>query len=157
MYVVWSIVFSQRKAEIDSGDDAIRNLITVLDNRKAAAIATTFKQAQTYFAEIFSELVPGGKAQLILTRREVTKEASESESDASESEQDSDDDDDDESSEPASKKGGKRTKAAASKKQTKKAKKTKKAAVKKGKGTLPPSTIDDYAGLAIKVMCLFGV
>jgi structural maintenance of chromosome 3 (chondroitin sulfate proteoglycan 6) len=61
----------QRKGELDGGETAIRQLIEVLDQRKDEAIERTFKQVQAYFEEIFSELVPGGKAKLIMVRREA--------------------------------------------------------------------------------------
>eukprot|EP00051_Salpingoeca_urceolata_P020051 m.297760 g.297760 ORF g.297760 m.297760 type:complete len:1218 (-) comp19533_c0_seq1:144-3797(-) len=59
----------KRKEEQDKADGAIRDLIDVLDNQKDAAIHRTFKQVSKYFEEVFDELVPGGKAQLIMQTR----------------------------------------------------------------------------------------
>lgn len=58
--------FLQKKEELDSGADAITNLIDVLDKRKDETILRTFKQVKKSFAEIFTELIPGGKASLIM-------------------------------------------------------------------------------------------
>lgn len=41
----------------------------VLDNQKDEAIERTFKQVSKYFTEVFAELVPGGRAHLIMQKR----------------------------------------------------------------------------------------
>eukprot|EP00189_Rhodosorus_marinus_P000852 CAMPEP_0113958638 /NCGR_PEP_ID=MMETSP0011_2-20120614/3580_1 /TAXON_ID=101924 /ORGANISM="Rhodosorus marinus" /LENGTH=1190 /DNA_ID=CAMNT_0000969621 /DNA_START=394 /DNA_END=3966 /DNA_ORIENTATION=- /assembly_acc=CAM_ASM_000156 len=57
-----------RRKELDDGADAIHQLIDSLDTRKDEDIMRTFKGVSKHFAEVFKELVPGGKASLILHR-----------------------------------------------------------------------------------------
>ena len=45
------------------------DLIQVLDQRKDEAIERTFKQVSQHFHEVFEELVPTGKASLIMLRK----------------------------------------------------------------------------------------
>lgn len=40
--------------------------MNVLEQRKCDAILFTFKQVSMYFTEVFSKLVPGGYAQLVM-------------------------------------------------------------------------------------------
>eukprot|EP01135_Chromosphaera_perkinsii_P000613 Nk52_evm16s136 gene=Nk52_evmTU16s136 len=56
----------KRKGELDSGKKAILELIEALDMQKDAAIQRTFKQVSKYFSEVFSELVPNGRASLVM-------------------------------------------------------------------------------------------
>ncbi|KAF2725279.1 structural maintenance of chromosome protein 3 [Polychaeton citri CBS 116435] len=62
-------VLEKRREELSSSDDSIRELITVLDQRKDEAIDRTFKQVSREFARIFERLVPAGKGRLIIQRR----------------------------------------------------------------------------------------
>ncbi|XP_078152412.1 structural maintenance of chromosomes protein 3-like [Carex rostrata] len=59
----------QRCAELDSGDDKIRELITVLDQRKDESIERTFKGVARHFREVFSELVQGGHGYLAMMKK----------------------------------------------------------------------------------------
>lgn len=61
--------FLSKKKELDKGLEAINKLIESLDQRKDEAIARTFKQVAKNFSDIFAELVPGGKASLIIKTR----------------------------------------------------------------------------------------
>ncbi|PPD67088.1 hypothetical protein GOBAR_DD36035 [Gossypium barbadense] len=47
----------KRQAELDSGDEKIKELIEVLDQRKDESIERTFKGVARHFREVFSELV----------------------------------------------------------------------------------------------------
>lgn len=58
----------ERRDELESGATAIRQLIDSLDRRKDEDIMRTFKGVSKYFAEVFAELVPGGRASLIMLR-----------------------------------------------------------------------------------------
>ena len=60
-----------RKAEVDRGSQAIQDMMDSLDNRKYEAIQFTFKQVSKYFSEVFQKLVPGGRAQLVMRRKEA--------------------------------------------------------------------------------------
>lgn len=44
----------------------IEELMNVLEQRKCDAILFTFKQVSMYFTQVFSKLVPGGYAQLVM-------------------------------------------------------------------------------------------
>lgn len=44
----------------------IEELMHVLEQRKCDAILFTFKQVSMYFTQVFSKLVPGGFAQLVM-------------------------------------------------------------------------------------------
>ena len=61
----------ERKAEVDRGSQAIQDMMDALDNRKYEAIQFTFKQVSKYFSEVFQKLVPGGRAQLVMRRKET--------------------------------------------------------------------------------------
>jgi structural maintenance of chromosome 3 (chondroitin sulfate proteoglycan 6) len=51
----------------------IRELISVLDQRKDESIERTFKGVAKFFKEAFSELVPGGHGSLVMmTKRRVS-------------------------------------------------------------------------------------
>ncbi|EFH57143.1 hypothetical protein ARALYDRAFT_344464 [Arabidopsis lyrata subsp. lyrata] len=55
-----------RQAELDAGDEKIKELITVLDQRKDESIERTFKGVAHHFKDVFSELVQGGYGNLDL-------------------------------------------------------------------------------------------
>ncbi|EOA26480.1 hypothetical protein CARUB_v10022528mg [Capsella rubella] len=57
-----------RQAELDAGDEKIKELITVLDQRKDESIERTFKGVAHHFREVFSELVQGGHGQLLIKK-----------------------------------------------------------------------------------------
>lgn len=59
---------SRRREELDSGAAAIRQLIDSLDQRKDEDILRTYKGVTKFFSEVFSELVPGGKASLVMLK-----------------------------------------------------------------------------------------
>ncbi|MCL7032680.1 hypothetical protein MKW94_027468 [Papaver nudicaule] len=59
----------QRQAELDAGDDKIKELIQVLDQRKEESIERTFKGVARHFREAFSELVPGGHGFLVMMKK----------------------------------------------------------------------------------------
>lgn len=58
-----------RRAELDSSQVSIEELITVLDQRKDEAIERTFKQVSRAFAGVFEKLVPAGRGRLVMQRR----------------------------------------------------------------------------------------
>lgn len=58
----------KRKEELDRGDEKIKELMVVLEQRKYEAIEFTFKQVSKYFSEVFRKLVPSGHAQLVMRR-----------------------------------------------------------------------------------------
>lgn len=58
-----------RKEELDKGEESIRELIEVLDQRKDEAIERTFKGVAKHFAEVFHELVPTGRASLVMLKK----------------------------------------------------------------------------------------
>ncbi|KAG0223701.1 Structural maintenance of chromosomes protein 3 [Actinomortierella wolfii] len=59
----------QRKDELDASEQAIRELIQTLDQRKDEAIERTFKQVAKKFTEVFAKLVPAGRGRLIMQRK----------------------------------------------------------------------------------------
>ncbi|KAJ8930744.1 hypothetical protein NQ314_016416 [Rhamnusium bicolor] len=56
----------KRKEELDRGDEKIKELIAMLEQRKMEAIQFTFKQVSKYFSEVFKKLVPAGRAKLVM-------------------------------------------------------------------------------------------
>ncbi|XP_020691246.1 structural maintenance of chromosomes protein 3 [Dendrobium catenatum] len=58
-----------RRAELDAGDQKIRELISVLDQRKDESIERTFKGVARNFREVFSELVQGGHGFLVMMKK----------------------------------------------------------------------------------------
>uniref|UniRef100_A0A0E0CF24 SMC hinge domain-containing protein n=1 Tax=Oryza meridionalis TaxID=40149 RepID=A0A0E0CF24_9ORYZ len=62
----------RRRAELDAGDQKIRELISVLDQRKDESIERTFKGVARHFREVFSELVQGGHGHLVMMRKKVS-------------------------------------------------------------------------------------
>ncbi|XP_019197795.1 PREDICTED: structural maintenance of chromosomes protein 3 [Ipomoea nil] len=71
----------RRQAELDAGDEKIKELISVLDMRKDESIERTFKGVAKHFREVFSELVQGGHGFLVMMKKK-------------DGEEDDDDDDD---------------------------------------------------------------
>jgi len=63
-----------RKDDLDRSAKAIQDLIEVLDQKKDEAIERTFKQVSKNFSEVFQQLVPKGKASLIMKRRATEEE-----------------------------------------------------------------------------------
>jgi len=59
---------STQKVELEEGSDAIRKLIDRLDLRKDEDILRTYKGVARFFTEVFAELVPGGKASLVMLK-----------------------------------------------------------------------------------------
>ncbi|KAK9022109.1 hypothetical protein V6N11_002401 [Hibiscus sabdariffa] len=74
----------KRQAELDAGDEKIKELIAVLDQRKDESIERTFKGVARHFREVFSELVQGGHGHLVMMKKKDGDRAA-----------DDDDDDDD--------------------------------------------------------------
>ncbi|KAF4526025.1 hypothetical protein B566_EDAN000818 [Ephemera danica] len=56
----------KRNEELERGDEKIRELMDVLEQRKQEAIQLTFKQVSKNFGEVFQKLVPAGHAQLVM-------------------------------------------------------------------------------------------
>ncbi|XP_022671008.1 structural maintenance of chromosomes protein 3-like [Varroa destructor] len=56
----------KRKEELDRAGHSIRELMSVLEQRKYEAIQFTFKQVSKYFTEVFKKLVPQGHANLTM-------------------------------------------------------------------------------------------
>ncbi|KAM0746239.1 structural maintenance of chromosome protein 3 [Meredithblackwellia eburnea MCA 4105] len=63
-----------RQRELDESSVSILELIDTLDARKDEAIERTFKQVAKAFGEVFENLVPAGRGQLIMQRREAHKD-----------------------------------------------------------------------------------
>lgn len=59
----------KRQAELDAGDEKIRELISVLDQRKDESIERTFKGVAKNFRDVFSELVQGGHGFLVMMKK----------------------------------------------------------------------------------------
>ena len=60
---------TKRRAELESSQRSIVDLIDILDQRKDEAIERTFKQVSREFANIFERLVPAGRGRLIIQRK----------------------------------------------------------------------------------------
>ncbi|XP_058794307.1 structural maintenance of chromosomes protein 3-like [Phymastichus coffea] len=58
--------FFKRKEELDKANEKIEQLFNFLQQKKYDAVQFTFKQVSKYFTEIFSKIVPRGKAQLVM-------------------------------------------------------------------------------------------
>lgn len=58
----------RRKADHDSSDAKIRQLIATLDMRKDEAIERTFRQVALNFRQVFAALVPGGRGDLVMQK-----------------------------------------------------------------------------------------
>lgn len=59
----------KRQQELDAGDEKIKELISVLDQRKDESIERTFKGVAKHFRDVFSELVQGGHGFLIMMKK----------------------------------------------------------------------------------------
>eukprot|EP00250_Pteridium_aquilinum_P002812 c13037_g1_i1 orf=123-3737(+) len=64
----------KRQAELDAGDEKIRELISVLDQRKDESIERTFKSVAKNFKESFAELVSGGHGSLVMMKKKKADE-----------------------------------------------------------------------------------
>ncbi|XP_024525303.1 structural maintenance of chromosomes protein 3-like [Selaginella moellendorffii] len=71
----------KRQAELDNGDEKIRELISVLDQRKDEAIERTFKGVAKNFREAFAELVQGGHGSLVMMKKRKADEAEDEDAD----------------------------------------------------------------------------
>ncbi|CAL8464327.1 g3862 [Coccomyxa elongata] len=71
----------RRQEENARGEAKIKQLIETLDLRKDEAIERTFKGVAKHFREIFAELVPGGKGELVMQKRLHQEVAAEKEED----------------------------------------------------------------------------
>ncbi|XP_025837371.1 structural maintenance of chromosomes protein 3 [Agrilus planipennis] len=56
----------KRKEELDRGDEKIKELLSMLEQRKMEAIQFTFRQVSKYFSEVFKKLVPAGRGKLVM-------------------------------------------------------------------------------------------
>ncbi|CAH0394872.1 unnamed protein product [Bemisia tabaci] len=70
----------KRKEELDRGEEKIRELMNVLEQRKVDAINFTFKQVSMNFSSIFKKLVPSGHAQLVMKSSDGTEQTSQHDS-----------------------------------------------------------------------------
>eukprot|EP00741_Cyanophora_paradoxa_P003511 tig00000711_g3409.t1 len=59
----------RRRDELEAGAASIESLIETLDRQKDEAIERTFKQVSQHFSEVFGEIVPGGRARLVIQRK----------------------------------------------------------------------------------------
>ncbi|KAH7436478.1 hypothetical protein KP509_05G021600 [Ceratopteris richardii] len=71
----------KRQAELDAGDEKIRELISVLDQRKDESIERTFKSVAKNFKESFAELVSGGHGSLVMMKKKKVDEADDEDAD----------------------------------------------------------------------------
>ena len=72
---------STRRAELDSSQASIEELIEVLDQRKDEAIERTFKQVSREFASVFEALVPAGRGRLVIQRKTDRRQLEDDEDD----------------------------------------------------------------------------
>ena len=77
---------STRRAELDSSQASIEELIEVLDQRKDEAIERTFKQVSREFASVFEALVPAGRGRLVIQRKTDQRAGDDEDSDDAEQE-----------------------------------------------------------------------
>lgn len=75
----------KRKEELDKGYQSIVDLMDVLELRKHEAILFTFKQMSHNFTEVFKQLVPHGKATLVMKTDPVEQMEEEEDSEGSQS------------------------------------------------------------------------
>mmetsp|Transcript_28839 Transcript_28839/g.68899 ORF Transcript_28839/g.68899 Transcript_28839/m.68899 type:complete len:1112 (-) Transcript_28839:128-3463(-) len=59
----------KRQRELQNAEGKIKELVYALDVRKDEAIERTFKGVAKHFREIFSELAPGGRGELVMQKR----------------------------------------------------------------------------------------
>lgn len=57
---------TKRVNELTTNERAINNLLTVLDNRRYETLQLTFKQVAKNFNEVFHQLIPQGRADLVM-------------------------------------------------------------------------------------------
>nr|CAD2148029.1 unnamed protein product [Meloidogyne enterolobii] len=57
---------AKRVNELQKNEQAIKDLLTVLENRRYETLHLTFKQVAKYFSEVFRKLIPNGSANLIM-------------------------------------------------------------------------------------------
>ena len=104
--------------ELDTAKASISKLITALDQRKDDAIQRTFKGVSQHFAQIFKDVVPQGKATLVMLKKKK-KQKKEEELAAKDSDEEDEDEED-----PEDEPGSKRKSKGSSKKKKKKKKKS---------------------------------
>ncbi|MCJ1427549.1 Structural maintenance of chromosomes protein 3, partial [Sticta canariensis] len=75
---------TKRRAELDSSQASIEELISVLDQRKDEAIERTFKQVSREFANVFEKLVPAGRGRLVIQRKADRQQQAADEEDSDE-------------------------------------------------------------------------
>lgn len=68
-------VLTKRVEELNKAHEKIQELLSVLDQRKDECIERTFKQVAIKFREVFSELVPSGKGQLVMQKKRMAEDA----------------------------------------------------------------------------------
>eukprot|EP01103_Thecamoeba_quadrilineata_P008850 TRINITY_DN1856_c0_g1_i1.p1 TRINITY_DN1856_c0_g1~~TRINITY_DN1856_c0_g1_i1.p1 ORF type:complete len:595 (-),score=158.67 TRINITY_DN1856_c0_g1_i1:24-1808(-) len=69
-----------RKEDLDKAKEAIIELINTLDTKKDKAVDLTFKGVAKNFSDVFAQLVPGGKASLIMQKQKRAENAEDSQS-----------------------------------------------------------------------------
>lgn len=74
-------ILTKRRKELDSSQESIEELVSVLDQRKDEAIERTFKQVSKEFAQIFERLVPAGRGRLVIQRKTDQRVQEDDESD----------------------------------------------------------------------------
>lgn len=77
----------KRKAELDEGQKQIESLIRHLDRQKDEAIMRTFRGVAKNFREVFKELVPHGRGELVMVTGKSKQKSSESSSSSTDAEQ----------------------------------------------------------------------
>lgn len=61
-----------------AADDKITELLDSLEMQKDESIERTFKGVAKHFREVFAELVPGGKGELVMIKRRQVRTSSSS-------------------------------------------------------------------------------
>lgn len=79
---------ARRQTELNKSEEKIRELISALDMRKDEAIERTFKGVAKNFREVFAELVPGGRGELVMQKRHSLQQQQLEEADAAAAGQD---------------------------------------------------------------------
>ena len=77
----------KRKAELDDGQKQIESLIRHLDRQKDEAIMRTFRGVAKNFREVFKELVPHGRGELVMVTGKNKQKGSDSSSSSTDPEQ----------------------------------------------------------------------
>ena len=140
--------------ELDTAKASISKLITALDQRKDDAIQRTFKGVSQHFAQIFKDVVPQGKATLVMLKKKKKKKKEEELAAKDSDEEDEDEDEEDPEDEP----GSKRKSKGSSKKKKKKKKKSAAASAaddeeedEDGEEEEEATGVLAYGGVAVKV------